>query len=82
MDLYHIFVNTYSKHISSDTTVGTGSKMGGLFQDSNQADLVLTEGDDSGFCKSITSMTSSVSSAVPVGTSLLASAKGSHFGYC
>ena len=71
-----------SCYISSDTTGGTGAKMGSLFQDSNQADLVLTEGDDSGFCKSITSMSSSVSSAVPVGTSILASAKGSHFCYC
>ena len=71
-----------SCYISSDTTGGTGAKMGALFQDPNQADLVLTEGDDSGFCKSITSMSSSVSSAVPVGTSILASAKGSHFCYC
>ena len=77
MNLQYTYVNIYSKHISSDTTGGTGSKMGALFQDSNHADLVLTEGDDSGFCKSITSMTSSVSSAVPLGTSLLTSAKGS-----
>ena len=82
MNLQYTYVNTYSKHISSDTTGGTGSKMGALFQDSNHADLVLTEGDDSGFCKSITSMTSSVSSAVPLGTSLLTSAKGNHFYYC
>ena len=76
MNSQYTYLNTYSQHISSDTTGGTGSKMGALFQDSNHADLVLTEGDDSGFCKSITSMTSSVSSAVPLGASLLTSAKG------
>ena len=48
---------------SSETTP-TGSKIGSLFVDHNQGCATLTEGDDSGFCRSITSMTSSASSLV------------------
>lgn len=57
---YFIFIIVNS---SSEATP-TGSKMGSLFADHNQGCATLTEGDDSGFCRSITSMTSSASSIV------------------
>ena len=50
-------------YYSSEVTP-TGSKMGSIFSDQNHTGGTLTEGDDSGFCKSITSMTSSASSLV------------------
>ena len=50
-------------YYSSEVTP-TGSKMSSIFCDQNHAVGTLTEGDDSGFCKSVTSMTSSASSLV------------------
>ena len=38
--------------------------MSNILSNSNQLGGTMTEGDDSGFCKSITSMTSSASSLV------------------
>ena len=48
----------------SSESAGPGSKMSNIFSDQNQLGGTMTEGDDSGFCKSITSMTSSASSLV------------------
>ena len=46
----------------SSESAGPGSKMSNIFSDQNQLGGTMT--DDSGFCKSITSMTSSASSLV------------------
>ena len=48
----------------SSEVAGPGSKMSNIFSDQHQVGGTMTEGDDSGFCKSITSMTSSASSLV------------------
>ena len=72
MNLNFSFIKSYSHqiyyiymlfHCSSETTP-TGSKMSNLLSDQNQCGGTLTEGEDSGFCKSITSMTSSASSLI------------------
>ena len=53
--------------------------MNNILSNPNQLGGAMTEGDDSGFCKSITSMTSSASSLVLLKPPQMALQKGTYY---